>query len=104
MPIYEYRCSEGHEYERWQEITAPAADTCEVCGNPAHRVISAASINVGAIIKPGDIRIEPRIRDYLGHRHWRQKQDAKQAAERLARKPVTSYRSGPGHGGTTDSD
>ncbi len=32
MPIYEYRCPEGHVFERFQPITAPAPETCDVCG------------------------------------------------------------------------
>ena len=32
MPIYEYRCPEGHTFERFQSMTAPAPETCDVCG------------------------------------------------------------------------
>ncbi len=32
MPIYEYRCPEGHVFERFQSMTAPAPETCDVCG------------------------------------------------------------------------
>ena len=32
MPIYEYRCPEGHRFERFQSMTAPAPETCDVCG------------------------------------------------------------------------
>jgi putative FmdB family regulatory protein len=32
MPIYEYRCPNGHTFERFQSMTAPAPDTCDVCG------------------------------------------------------------------------
>lgn len=31
MPIYEYRCPEGHLFERFQSMTAPAPETCDVC-------------------------------------------------------------------------
>ena len=32
MPIYEYRCPEGHTFERFQSMTAPAPEVCDVCG------------------------------------------------------------------------
>jgi putative FmdB family regulatory protein len=32
MPIYEYRCPEGHTFERFQSMTAPPPERCDVCG------------------------------------------------------------------------
>jgi putative FmdB family regulatory protein len=32
VPIYEYRCPDGHTFERFQSMTAPAPETCDVCG------------------------------------------------------------------------
>ena len=32
MPIYEYRCPNGHVFERFQSMTAPPPETCDVCG------------------------------------------------------------------------
>jgi putative FmdB family regulatory protein len=32
MPIYEYRCPNDHLFERFQSITAPAPEKCDVCG------------------------------------------------------------------------
>jgi len=32
VPIYEYRCPEGHTFERFQSMTAPAPEKCDVCG------------------------------------------------------------------------
>ena len=32
MPIYEYRCPNGHTFERFQSMTAPPPEKCEVCG------------------------------------------------------------------------
>ena len=32
MPIYEYRCPNGHTFERFQSMTAPAPERCDVCG------------------------------------------------------------------------
>jgi putative FmdB family regulatory protein len=32
VPIYEYRCPEGHTFERFQSMTAPAPENCDTCG------------------------------------------------------------------------
>ena len=32
MPIYEYRCPNGHTFERFQSMTAPAPEKCDICG------------------------------------------------------------------------
>jgi putative FmdB family regulatory protein len=32
VPIYEYRCPNGHLFERFQPISAPAPEVCDVCG------------------------------------------------------------------------
>ena len=32
MPIYEYRCSNGHTFEMFQRMSDPPAESCEVCG------------------------------------------------------------------------
>jgi len=32
VPIYEYRCPNGHRFERFQAMTAPAPEECDVCG------------------------------------------------------------------------
>src|SRR5207247_147910 len=30
--IYEYRCPNGHTFERFQSMTAPAPERCDLCG------------------------------------------------------------------------
>ena len=43
MPTYEFRCPQGHEFEKFYRSigTAEAAAICPVCGQPAERVMSA---------------------------------------------------------------
>ncbi len=45
MPTYEYRCPEGHDFERFfRKISdAPAEVTCPVCGKVAERRLSAGA-------------------------------------------------------------
>ena len=32
MPIYEYRCPNGHTFERFQSMSAAPPEKCDVCG------------------------------------------------------------------------
>jgi putative FmdB family regulatory protein len=46
VPIYEYRCPKGHHFERFQSITAPAPETCDVCGaSPVEQVLYPVAIH-----------------------------------------------------------
>lgn len=45
MPIYEYRCDNGHEFETLQSMSEDALTECEVCGAPARRVLRAPAIH-----------------------------------------------------------
>ncbi len=43
MPTYEYECGSCHRtFEIRQRISEPALATCDVCGGPVHRLLSAA--------------------------------------------------------------
>ena len=46
MPIYEYRCPNGHHFERFQAMTAPAPEECDVCGaSPVELVLYPVAIH-----------------------------------------------------------
>jgi putative FmdB family regulatory protein len=45
MPLYEYRCDEGHTVEVVQRMSEDALDSCEVCGAPARRVMHAPAVH-----------------------------------------------------------
>ena len=46
MPIYEYRCPEGHTFERFQSMSAPPPETCDVCGaSPVELVLYPVAIH-----------------------------------------------------------
>jgi putative FmdB family regulatory protein len=43
VPTYEYECGSCHRtFEVRQRISDPALTTCDVCGGPVHRLLSAA--------------------------------------------------------------
>ena len=46
MPTYEYRCPNGHLFERFQRISDPAPDACDVCGvSPVELVLYPVAIH-----------------------------------------------------------
>ena len=45
MPIYEYRCENGHTFDALQKFTDDPLDECEVCGAPARRVLHPVAIH-----------------------------------------------------------
>jgi putative FmdB family regulatory protein len=46
VPIYEYRCPNGHHFERFQAITAPPPEKCDECGaSPVELVLYPVAIH-----------------------------------------------------------
>ena len=46
MPIYEYRCPKGHHFERFQSMTAPPPESCDVCGaSPVEIVLFPVAVH-----------------------------------------------------------
>lgn len=45
MPIYEYRCDNGHTFDVIQKFADEPLDACEECGAPARRVLHPVAIH-----------------------------------------------------------
>src|SRR5690349_20962295 len=45
MPIYEYRCTNGHTFEVIQSMFDDPVETCEVCGAPVERVFHPVAVH-----------------------------------------------------------
>jgi putative FmdB family regulatory protein len=45
MPIYEYRCDNGHTFEVMQRMSDDPVEKCEVCGAPVHRVFHPVAVH-----------------------------------------------------------
>ncbi|HEY7345726.1 MAG TPA: zinc ribbon domain-containing protein [Gaiella sp.] len=46
MPIYEYRCPNGHTFEVFQRMSDPPATSCEVCGaSPVQKVLFPVAVH-----------------------------------------------------------
>ena len=46
MPIYEYRCPNGHTFEVFQRMTDPPVHACEVCGaGPVEKLLFPVAVH-----------------------------------------------------------
>lgn len=46
MPIYEYRCPNGHIFEVFQRMDDPPPEVCETCGEgPVERVLYPVAVH-----------------------------------------------------------
>ena len=45
MPIYEYRCDNGHDFEVFQAMADDPVEVCEICGAPVQRVFSPIAVH-----------------------------------------------------------
>ena len=46
MPIYEYRCPNGHTFEVFQRMSDPPVETCEVCAaGPVEKVLFPVAVH-----------------------------------------------------------
>jgi len=45
MPVYEYRCDNGHTFEVMQRMSDAPVATCEVCGAPVQRVFHPVAVH-----------------------------------------------------------
>lgn len=45
MPIYEYKCDNGHVFDVMQKMADEPLSECVECGAPAHRVLTAPAVH-----------------------------------------------------------
>jgi putative FmdB family regulatory protein len=45
LPIYEYRCENGHNFEVVQSMSDEPVDKCQICGAPVERVFHPVAIH-----------------------------------------------------------
>jgi putative FmdB family regulatory protein len=44
LPVYEYKCTKGHVYEKTESFSAPARQKCMTCGATSKRQISMPAV------------------------------------------------------------
>jgi putative FmdB family regulatory protein len=45
MPIYEYKCDQGHQFEVMQRMSDDPVTTCETCSAPVARVFRPVAVH-----------------------------------------------------------
>ncbi len=45
MPIYEYKCKKGHNFDVMQRFSDDPVETCETCGAPVSRVFHPVAVH-----------------------------------------------------------
>lgn len=46
MPIYEYRCPNGHTFEVFQKMTDPAVEVCSICSEgPVEKLLFPVAVH-----------------------------------------------------------
>jgi putative FmdB family regulatory protein len=46
VPIYEYRCPNGHTFEVFQRMTDPPSETCVICGEgPVEKILFPVAVH-----------------------------------------------------------
>jgi putative FmdB family regulatory protein len=45
MPIYEYRCDQGHTFEAMQRMSEEPLESCESCAAPVQRVFHPVAVH-----------------------------------------------------------
>src|SRR4051794_5374324 len=45
MPIYEYKCTNGHRFETFQSMADDPLEVCEECGAPVERVFHPVAVH-----------------------------------------------------------
>ena len=84
MPIYEYRCENGHLFEVMQRITDDPVTACETCAAPVQRVFHPVAVHFkGSGFDNTDYGTSKRKRETdKSASEGADKHDAKQAEKR----------------------
>ncbi len=92
MPIYEYRCENGHLFEVLQKITEDPVTRCEECGAPVQRVFHPVAVHFkGSGFYNTDYGTARRKRENeKAASDGADKHDAGKAADKADSKPASS--------------
>jgi putative FmdB family regulatory protein len=96
MPIYEYRCENGHTFEVMQRMTDDPVTRCTVCGAPVQRVFHPVAVHFkGSGFYNTDYGTKKRARELKDSAEsGAAKTEAKAAEKKATDKPKDSGASG----------
>jgi putative FmdB family regulatory protein len=90
MPIYEYRCENGHLFEVMQSMTEDALTECIECGAPVQKVLHSPAIHF-------------KGSGFHNTDYGTRKSNKAKAAAESTKKESGSSDSGPSSSGSSDS-
>jgi putative FmdB family regulatory protein len=92
MPIYEYRCENGHLFEVMQKITDDPVTACETCSAPVQRVFHPVAVHFkGSGFYNTDYGTSRRKRETeASAKECADKHDAKQAEKKTTKSDSSS--------------
>src|SRR5512134_678230 len=98
MPTYHYRCPAGHDFEKFEKMTAKGRARCPTCGRTASRQISGGA---GLIFKGSGFYITDYGKDGKGPRVEKDSESKAEPAEKAdkadrADQPVKADKAGAG--------
>jgi putative FmdB family regulatory protein len=104
MPIYEYRCENGHNFEVMQRMTDDPVTKCEVCGAPVQRVFHPVAVHFkGSGFYNTDYGTAKRRRETADSASsGADKQDAKQAEKKSDSSSSSTSSSSSGSSSSSD--
>ena len=105
MPIYEYRCENGHLFEVMQKITEDPVTHCPDCGAPVQRVFHPIAVHFkGSGFYNTDYGTANRKRELdRSAKAGADKHDAKQAEKKSSDSTSSSSSSSPPASTSSDS-
>jgi len=92
MPTYEYRCPEGHLFDKFQKMTEKPRAKCPICGKSATRKISGGA---GLVFKGSGFYITDYGKDGKGPRKPETESAPASEAKSPASKPEKSETKAP---------
>ena len=94
MPTYHYRCPAGHDFDKFEKMTAKGRARCPTCGRTASRQISGGA---GLVFKGSGFYITDYGKDGKGARKP-EAPESKPAAEKPAETPKAEAKGGKSTG------
>jgi len=83
MPIYEYRCAKGHEFEVTRPISAGPVTTCTTCAAPVERVFRPIAVHFkGSGFYNTDYGTKKRSREMKEHKEASKAEKSKDAGKK----------------------